>query len=335
METNDQKQSGWLDFYIYILKHRKFNLIIFILIFILSVVFVFFIMPLKYTAEVSVLPSASIGSQNIGGKLGSIASLAGINLGSSSTRNPDMYRGILFSRRLLEEVIDHNYEFKKGDEEFKGNLIDFFELDGKTQEEKVQKALKVMNEGVLLINIDPDNLLMYVSVTTENPVISAQIANLMIDILDRIVIHQLQIEFKEQDDYLNNRVSEINDSLKISETELKNFLERNPDPTLPDFQIQQLRLRRKIELQTAVYVELTKQLEILKVQNFVNLSPIKILDKAYPPYRKSRPKRIFVLITLVALFGFLQIGGNGIFYLYGKFSRDVLPELRKKADDQN
>ena len=332
---NNQNSSEWYNFFLYLLKHRKINIWIYIFLFISSIVVVFFIMSLKYTAEVSVLPSASISNQGIGGKLGSIASLAGINLGSSSTRNPDMYRGILFSRKLLEEVIYHKYEFKKGDEEFKGNLIDFFELDGETKEEKVQKALKKMNDEVLVVNIDPDNLLMFVSITTENPVLSAQIANLMIEILDRIVIHQLQIEFKEQDDYLHNRISEFNDSLKISETDLKNFLERNPDPTLPDFQIRQLRLRRKIELQTAVYVELNKQLEILNVQNFVNLSPIKILDEAYPPYRKSRPKRIFVLITLLALFGFLQIGVNGVFYLYGKFSKNVLPELIKRDDDRN
>ena len=313
---NNQNSSQWYNFFLYLLKHRKINLIAFSLIFVLSIVFVFFVIPLEYTAEVSVLPSASIGNQGIGGKLGSIASLAGLNLGGSSTRNPEMYRGILSSRRLLEEVIYYQYDFMRDNNKFRGNLIDFFELDGKTEEEKLQKALKKMGDEVLEVNIDQDNLLMYVAVTTENPVLSAQIANLMIKILDKIVIDQLQIEFKEQDDYLNNRISEFNDSLKISEKELKNFLETNPDPTLPDFQIQQLRLRRKMELQSAVYVELNKQLEILNVQNFVNLSPIRILDEANPPYRKSRPKRLFLLIGFLILFGSLQVGAWGIIYIF-------------------
>jgi uncharacterized protein involved in exopolysaccharide biosynthesis len=56
----------------------------------------------------------------------------------------------------------------------------------------------------------------------------------------------------------------------------------------------------------------------------VNLADIKVLDNAYPPYRKSRPKRLLVLISLAMLAGFIQIGINGIIYLYREVSHDIL-----------
>ena len=205
------------------------------------------------------------------------------------------------------------------DKYFKGNLIDFFEITGKSDEERLQKTLKIMRDDVLVVNIDPDNQILFLSVTLENPVLASIVANSMTTILEEIVLNNLQIEFKEQDDYLKTRISLTNDSLKIVEEELKRFLEINPDPTLPKFQVEQLRLRRRIEVQSAVFIELRKQLELLNVQNFINLSPLKVLDKAFPPYRKSRPKRIFVTVTLLLLAGFTKIGVNGTLYLYRNY----------------
>ncbi len=330
------KKSEWYHFLLYLLGHKKVNIWIYSILFVLTVVYVFFIMPKQYTAEVSILPSASSTAQNMGGKLSSLASLAGLDFGSTASRSPEMYEGIIYSRRLLEQIILKNYRVTAKKKEFQGNLVEFFEVTGKTDEEKIQKSLKILRDYVLVVNIDGDNLILYLSVTMEDPVLAARVANSMVTILEEIVLNKLQAEFKEQNDYLNNRITLVTDSLTMAEEELKNFLQRNPDPTLPRFQVEQLRLRRKIEVQSAVFIELRKQLELLNLQNYVNLSPLKILDEAFPPYRKSRPKRLFLVFTLVVLLGFVQAGVNGTFYIREKFARTILPDLRKMnhADDK-
>jgi uncharacterized protein involved in exopolysaccharide biosynthesis len=274
------------------------------------------------------MPSASLDLQGLTGKLGSLASLTGLNLGGGSNRNPETYRGILYSRRLLEEIIYNKYSFREKDNQVTTNLVDYLEVTGKTEEIKFQKTLKAFREGILVANIDPDNLIMYISVTLENAELAAQVANLIIIVLDKMVINKIQIEYTEQHQYLMSRIKEINDSLKISEDELKRFLEKHPDPTVPEFQIEQIRLRRKVEILTAVLVELTKQQEILNVQNYVYLSPIKVLDDAFPPYKKSKPKRIFVTLTLLLLTAFFQVGVNGSIYFYNDFRNSILPDLR-------
>lgn len=286
------------------------------------IVLVFFIIPKEYTTEVSVIPSVSASMQGLQGKLGDLASMAGVSMGSFSTRSQEMYVGLIQSRKLLEQVIYHEHEVRNEDKIKKLNLIQFFELDEEdaTQEEKIQKALKQMRDNVIATDIDNDNEILYLYVTMEDPNLAANVANLIVEILDELVLTEVEKEIIEQNDYLNSRLLQIQDSISIAEQNLKNLLEKSSDPTLPEFQVAQIRAKRKLEIQTAVYVELRKQKEILYVENFVNLSHIKILDKAYPPYRKSRPKRLFLLITLMALGGFIIIGINWAFYLYPRFS---------------
>jgi uncharacterized protein involved in exopolysaccharide biosynthesis len=307
----------------FILERKKVNSIVLVITTVGFLIVVFFVIPKEYTAEISVLPSASASSKGLGGQLGNLASLAGISMGSLSSRSQEMYLGIINSRKLLERVIFHEYELKKRGEIKKTNLIEFFELnedEDASQEERIQKALKKLRDDVIVTNIDDDNEILYLSITTEDANLSAMVANLMVEILDELVLTKVQKEITDQNEYLNQRLVQIKDSISIGEQELKTLLEKSSDPTLPAFQVAQIRARRKLEIQTAVYVELRKQKEILYIENFVNLSPIKVLDKAYPPYRKSRPKRLFVLITFMALAGFVQIGVNWVIYLYPRFS---------------
>lgn len=307
----------------FILDHKKVNSIAFAITTVGFLIIVLFVIPKEYTAEVSVLPSAAASKKGLGGQLGNLASLAGISMGSLSSRSQEIYLGIINSRKLLERVIFHEYELKKKDEIKKTNLIEFFELnedEEASHEERIQKALKKLRDDVIATNIDDDNEILYLSITMEDPNLSAMVANLMVDILNELVLTKVQKEITDQNNYLDQRLAQVKDSISIAEQNLKKLLERSSDPTLPEFQVAQIRAKRKLEVQTAVYVELRKQKEILYIENFVNLSPIKILDEAHPPYRKSRPKRLFLLITFMALGGFIQIGVNWVIYLYPRFS---------------
>ena len=308
----------------FIHKHLKLNIYIGVVYCVLLVVLVFFVMPLEYTAGVSVLPSAASFSSGLMSNLGGLGKLAGIDIGAgSAAQSQEMYMGIIFSKRLLDEVIYHEYEFEDEGQLKKQNLVQFFEIDEEDEREISEKVLKIMREGAIAVNISADNDILYLDVTTENPFLSAQIADKIIDILNRIVKNEVQKEYRQKLAYLETRLNQIQDSLKIAENDLMIFLERNADPTLPAFQVEQLRLRRNIEIQTQLLIEFRKQLEIFIADNMVNLADIKVLDHAYPPYRKSRPKRALLLIALGMLCLFLQIGTNASIVIYKKFKTEI------------
>ena len=307
----------------FIIKNRKINLPIFIAATIIITLLVFFVIPLQYTSQVTILPSAANFSGGLSGQLSAIGKLAGINIGGSQGLSQEMLMGILKSRRLLDEVISQEYTYEENGKTHNGNLVDLLDIEGESEREINEKILKALREDVFFLDTDPDNGILNISITTENPFLSTEIANFSASVLNKIVKTEVQKEFRQKLDYLKQKINEIEDSLKIAENDLKKFLETNSDPTIPKFQIEQLRLRRNLEIQTEMYIEFKKQMEIFVADNMINLADIKILDKAYPPYRKSRPKRSLLLITYVMLFGFIQLGVNGSILIYRKLNIEL------------
>jgi uncharacterized protein involved in exopolysaccharide biosynthesis len=295
------------------------------------ILLVFFIIPLEYTSGVSILPSAASFSQGLAGQLGSLGKIAGLDLGGGSmAQSQVMYMGIIFSRRLLEKVVFKEYEFLSKGQIKKQNLVDFLEIEEEEKREVIEKVLKRMREDVVMVNIDADNDILYLDVTTENPFLSAQVANKIVDVLNEIVKTEVQKEYRQKLQYLESRLGEIEDSLKIAENELMIFLETNTDPTLPSFLVEQLRLQRNMQIQTELMIEFRKQLEIFIADNMVNLADIKVLDQAYPPYRKSRPKRALLLISFVLLLGFVQLAINASVLIWRNIKQDLNGNLFEK-----
>jgi len=316
----------------FILKHWKKNLYIGIVYTLILIVLVFFIIPLEYTSGISILPSAASFSQGMLGSLGSLGKMAGLDIGSgSSAQSQEIYMGIIFSKRLLDQVIYYQYEYKEDDLLIKQNLVEHFEFDDLEDPRRIsEKILKTMREGAVIVNIDQDNNILYLDVTTENPFLSADVANKIVEILNNIVKTEVQKEYRQKLAYLEDRLNGIEDSLVIAEKDLMIFLETNIDPTIPAFQVEQLRFQRNLRLQTELLIEFRKQLEIFIADNMVNLADIKVLDQAFPPYRKSRPKRALLLIALTMLVGFVHIGVNVSIVILQKFKSEIDGKLFEK-----
>ncbi|MCG2715783.1 MAG: hypothetical protein L6422_05785 [Candidatus Marinimicrobia bacterium] len=293
-----------------ILRYWILNLIILVSAGISIIFVVFFVIEKEYTANVSILPSAANFATGVNGKISALAGMAGLDLPMASGQSQEMYMGIIVSRRLLRELLYSRFTVNDLEGTKEGRLIDLVDVEGKNESEIFGKALKKMREEVISIGLDPDNNILNLSITLKNPELSAAVANQMVEILDKIVQNQVQKEYYEQYEYLKKRIQEIQDSIKVAEVNLEVFLEKITNIIAPKNQIEELRLRRNMEIQTTIFTELTKQKEMFILQNMINLSHIKILDHAIPPYRKSRPKRIMMTISLGFLWFCFQVGVN-------------------------
>jgi uncharacterized protein involved in exopolysaccharide biosynthesis len=149
----------------------------------------------------------------------------------------------------------------------------------------------------------------------------------MVNELNIIVQNEVQKEYRQQLAYLNKKVEDAKDSLNTSENSLKEFIETHSDLTIPEYQFMSLRLQRNIRINTEIYIEFRKQLETFILENMINLSEIKVLDKAFPPYRKSRPKRALLAISIFLLAILLQIAVNaGILIFKNIFKTNTISE---------
>jgi len=316
---------------VFILRFWKINIVTLFTVGIGILVLVFFVLEKKYTADVSIIPSAADFSAGIGGNLGSLAGMAGIDLSMTTGQSQEMYEGILTSRQLISRILYDTFTVKdEFDNVAKVKLIDYLDIDFENENEKLGTALKQFKEEVIAIGINPENKILTLSVTLPDPNIASDVANRMVNVLDDIVQNQVQKEYYEQYEYLTKRIEETQKNILAAESDLEKFLEKTSGFMEPSAQILELRYRRNLEVQTAIFLELTKQKEMFILQNMINLNPVKVLDHAIPPYRKSQPKRILLTISLGFLWLCFQIGINTIIVFYKKIKSDLVSNISNK-----
>jgi len=130
---------------------------------------------------------------------------------------------------------------------------------------------------------------------------------------------------------LQSKINEIKRQLDIWElgnqkekSEEKKILDV-PFSKVPALSMELARLVREVKIQSAVFELLTNQYEQYKIQETRDTPTIQVLDKAFPPERKSKPKRAF----LVGVAGILSLVTSVVFVFgleYFKKSKEKNPE---------
>lgn len=284
---------------------------------VISIIVVFGIMDKYYTADVSILPPA--GSGALQGRLNTIASIVGMGSSGSNFVTLEMFESVIHSRKLEKELLNTEFEIPDNGTVKRIVLLNYLDVEGTDQREIYENAYKELDEDVIYTETDDISNLLIVSVSLKNPFLAALVANKIVKYLDKIVQEHVTKEFHEQYNYIKKRKVSVSDSIKTIENNLKTFLEKSIDITNPSEYIQRLRLERTLTIQSTIYAELKKQEELFIMQNIYMLSPVKVLDYAQIPYKKSRPKRILVLIAFLMIGGAIQLMVNATIIFSQKF----------------
>lgn len=116
----------------------------------------------------------------------------------------------------------------------------------------------------------------------------------------------------------NPQVKALREGIAQLKNQLKN-LERTPDgksvsedifiatSEVPVLGIQYARLMRDFKVEETLFELLTKQYEVAKITEARSTSTIQVLDEAFPPDRKSKPKRSLIVILVTFATGFVTI----------------------------
>jgi uncharacterized protein involved in exopolysaccharide biosynthesis len=130
---------------------------------------------------------------------------------------------------------------------------------------------------------------------------------------------------------LQSRINEIKRQLDIwelgnqqEESKEKKILDI-PFSQVPSLSLDLARLVREVRIQSGVFELLTNQYEQYKIQETKDTPTIQVLDKAFPPERRSKPKRAL----LVGLAGIVSLFTSVVFVFgleYLKISKERNPE---------
>lgn len=134
------------------------------------------------------------------------------------------------------------------------------------------------------------------------PELSKQIIDVIFDSIVNYSNEVTNTKGKEKREFIQSRLSEVEIELESAENELLLFLEKNKNLNSPSLNLQNDRLERNIMLHNQLYISLSDQLEIARIDEKDNTSSIFLLDNATLSYYKSGRsllKSIFLILVMI------------------------------------
>ena len=167
------------------------------------------------------------------------------------------------------------------------------------------KAIKNLAKHVEVVE-DRLTSLIKITVTLEDPVVSASIANFIGDQVQSYIQKENSAQTNKEKIFISDRLLIVKNELESIELELKNFKERNRGyEDSPELFMIFSRLFREVEAKKQLYITLQQQLELARIEEVKQTPILHILDYAVPPSRKSSPNR-FLFLAFSTIFGLIS-----------------------------
>lgn len=301
----------------------------------------------EYTASTTMVPQSAEGGSKLGGSLGGLAAMAGINLGSMGggsdippTLYPKIVKSIPFQKELMKTPLTiegqteqvtfaHYYEeihspglfgyMKKYSIGLPGVILKAIRgyrsdarLASSTDDilsiTQEEKELIEKIEQQLSIDFNDKDGYVSLSATMPEAIASAQMAKQAQGLLQQAITDFKIKKAKDQLTFVEERFEEKEKESKEAQQRLAQFRDRNKNVATAIAQTELERLTAEYNLVYGVYSELAKQLETQKIQVKEDTPVFTIIEPVAVPLDKSKPKRPMILIIWTFLGGIVGVG---------------------------
>jgi uncharacterized protein involved in exopolysaccharide biosynthesis len=271
-------------------------------ILVVSVAFLLLFVKPYFDTTVTILPDYGTQSTALA-QFGGLASLAGVNIGQGSSTA--IYQQLVTSESVLKPVIYKKYKTEEYPDSV--NLIKYFDVEPDESLPKSQQQrgmfLSVYTDFVksrLKTNLDAVTNVLTITVRMPEGELSADVINSIAKSLDRYIRTQLKYNAKEQLIYIQKRIGQVQDSLRLAENGLTEFQIKNKATNQsPQLQLEESRLQRNVTILNTVYLQLQQQLELAKIDAIKDAPVLNIMESVKDPIIKTGPSRSIMLILIM------------------------------------
>jgi tyrosine-protein kinase Etk/Wzc len=274
--TSPDDEINLLDLLIVLAKHKKMIMLVTFAAALVAIG-ISLLMPNIYTGTAKILPPQSSQSSSVNSimlaQLGGLSGSAGAALG---LKDPNaLYMAMLKSRNIMEKIARR------------------FDLQTVYEEKTMTDALKAL-EKESTISSGKDGVIV-VEVEDKDPQRAAALANTYIDELNKLMQTFALTEASQRRLFFETQMKPEKDKL----TDAMILLDKTPNTSL-----QYMDALRNFKYHESIYDVLIRQFASAQLDEAKDSPLIQILDKAFVPEKKSKPKRsqIVILATLVAFF---------------------------------
>lgn len=297
VSDNQSEGATLIDYISILLKRWKIITVLFVSIVFFTAIFSFIKRP-AYTADVTILPSfeTPTGLSGSISQLGEIANQLGLSPSEVSINSPLVYEKMLKSRELIDRVVQRQFRLSEGSAE--KALIDIYKIDrGIEPEKRLYQAYRRLLQS-MRIKIDNQSMTLTLSIKARNPYLAAAVTNAMVEELDQYNMELRTLKAATNKKFVEGRVYETKEKLRQAEEDLMRFKQENRRiEDSPELSLELGRLMREVKLQEELFITLSREYELAKIQEVKDTPLIYTLGEARPPIEKSSPKRFLNVIV--------------------------------------
>lgn len=324
-----------------------------------------FSVPREYTVNSKLAPESA--SRSGGGSLGSLASLAGISLGSMNTADavyPDLYPDIVSSTPFVVELFPVQVSFKDGKQTVTADYYTYLKeyTDSpwwgkvlsapmkalgwflglfREKEEKVE-GYTALNPSELteeqeeiarairesvVLSVDKKNSVISLAVKAQDPKVAARISEEVISRLQTYVTNYRTEKSRQDVEYYETLYNEAKEAYFKSQQLYAGYVDRNQGVILQRVKTEQERLQNEMNLNYQLYNACAQQLQTARAKVQQETPVFTIINPPQVPLKRSNTSKMTILIASI----FLGAVVAAVWILWG---RDTIANLKKKEDGE-
>lgn len=322
-----------------------------------------FSIPKEYSTTVKLAPESEDPTKKMS-NLGGLAAMAGINLNSASGSDaisPELYPDVVQSTPFmldlfLVKVSDNKkldvtlYDYMEDHqrrawwgyvvsaplkglgaamslfsdkENEKGAVLDPYHLT-----EKQEMVIKALQKRIS-VAVDKKTQVITVSVDMQDPLISARIAQIVVENLQGYITNYRTQKVKQDLVYTEQMYGETREMYYKAQRAYAVFEDANRNIISSSYRTEQERLKNEMTLAFNVYNTLAQKLEQDKLRVQERTPVYTVIEPASVPLRADSPKKPLILIGFVFLALF---GGIGYLFVKDMFSPTLDPAKKKTVE---
>lgn len=259
------------------------------------------LLPRTYVSETTILPSSGDDSSIPGGLL-SVAGSLGISVPGASAPESHLFPAILKSERIVKEVLTAPIDPA---DPGGGTLYDRVADSGVREEARMEAAIARVREEILRVGLDEETGIVRITVSLDDPLLANRTAALFVSGLESYLGTERSAQSRHNLDFITGRRDEASAALATAEARLRDFRDANRRiANSPDLMLEEGRLTRDVRVQEEVFLELTRQMEVARIEAEKAAPMLEILDPPTLHHVPQSPK-LPILLGVGVLAGIL------------------------------
>jgi uncharacterized protein involved in exopolysaccharide biosynthesis len=239
--------------------------------------------PRTYTVGTSLMPDARGATPGVGG----LAAQLGIPVsGGDPTQSPQFYLELLTSDAILRAVANAHYTFPGQGNERPKTLAEYYGIKSSphTTDDVIKRLRSRINPSVSL-----RTGVISASVTANDPGVAFQLANAIIDELNRFNTDRRRSRAGAEKEFAERRLAETNAALRSAEDRLQGFLQTNREfRSSVGLTLEQDRLSRDVVMRQELFTAAAQAYEQAKMEQVRDTPVLTVLE---PPRVPTTPDR--------------------------------------------